>query len=261
MNAKQGNHELLLTVLAFGAGAVPIFMLLLGGMSAMMSMGMSMTDMMTRPPDPAMQEPMMRSIHSFMAGYIPFVLVPALIVLGAIWYYAAGKYPRLSNRIGAGLAAGLIASVGLDVIRLMGVAFGAFPGDMPTMFGQMMTGRMDKGSGVLLAGYTYHALNGATFGLMFTLLAGKVRWPWGVAWGLFFELGMMTLPPVPMMAGPFGIYGFWPWLFIVSFIAHVVFGVILGVLAERWVHDRGTILALLSDDDVLLHHDLRGRPA
>lgn len=129
------------------------------------------------------------------------------------------------------------------------------------MFGQMMTGRMDKGLGVLLAGYTYHGLNGATFGLMFTLLAGKVRWPWGLAWGLFFELGMMTLPPVPMIAGPFGIYGFWPWLFIVSFIAHVVFGVILGVLAERWVQDKGTLLALLRHDDVSLRQDLRQHPA
>lgn len=104
----------------------------------------------------------------------------------------------------------------------------------------MITGRMDTGASVLLDGYTYHALNG---------------------WGLFFELGMMTLPPVPMMAGPFGIFGFWPWLFIVSFIAHVVFGVILGVLAHRCVRDEGTILAMIRHDDVLLHHDLRHRPA
>jgi len=260
MNARHDNHELLLTVLAFGAGAVPIFMLLLGGMSAMMSMGMSMMDMMSRPPDPAMHEPMMKAIHSFMAGYIPFVLLPALVVLGVIWLYAARTYPRLANRIGAGLAAGLIASVGLDIVRLTGVALGAFPGDMPTMFGQMITGRMDTGAGVLMAGYAYHALNGATFGLMFTLLAGKAWWPWGLAWGLFFELGMMTLPPVPMMAGPFGIYGFWPGLFVASFIAHVVFGVILGVLAERWVRDKGTIVALLKHD-VSLPQTFRHRPA
>jgi len=260
MNARHDNHELLLTVLAFVAGAVPIFMLLLGGMSAMMSMGMSMMDMMSHPPNPAMREPMMKAIHGFMAAYIPLVLSPALIVLGAIWWYATRNYPRLANRVGAGLAAGLIASLGLDIVRLTGVALGAFPGDMPTMFGQMITGRMDTGPGVLWAGYAYHGLNGATFGLMYTLLAGKVRWVWGVAWGLFFELGMMTLPPVPMMAGPFGIYGFWPGLFVASFIAHVVFGVILGVLAERWVRDKGTIVALLKHD-VPLPQTFRHRPA
>lgn len=245
--APSSKSEFILGVIAFITGAVPIWMLLLGGMAAMMSMGMSMMDMMNKPPDPKMQMPMMKAIHSFMIGYIPFALVPGLIVLGLIWAYASRNYPRLANRIGAGLAAGLIASLGLDVVRLIGVALGAFPGDMPTMFGQMITGRMGTDAVVLLVGYTYHLLlNGTTFGMMYTLLAGKAHWGWGVAWGLFFEFGMMTLPPVPMMAGPFGIYGFWPRLFIASLLAHVVFGAILGVLAQRWVRDRGTIFSLLS---------------
>jgi len=72
-------------------------MLLLGGMSAMMSMGMAMSDVMSRPPDAAMREPMMRSIRRFMTGYIPFVLLPALVVLGGTWLDAARNYPRLAN--------------------------------------------------------------------------------------------------------------------------------------------------------------------
>jgi hypothetical protein len=143
--------------------------------------------------------------------------------------------------------AGLIASLGLDAVRLIGVALGAFPGDMPSMFGQMITGRMGMGAAVLLTGYPYHLLNGATFGLMYALLAGQAHWAWGMAWGLFFELGMMTLPPVPMMAGPFGIHEFWPGLFLASVTAHLVFGVILGVLVQRWVHNRGTMFHLLTE--------------
>jgi len=201
--SRSPKTEFVFTVIAFIAGAVPIYMLLLGSVAAMMSMGMSMGDMMSKPPNPAMQMPMMKAIHSFMTSYIPFVLLPALIVLVAIWTYASRQYPRLSNRIGAGLAAGLIAALGLDVVRLMGVALGAFPGDMPTMFGKMITGRMETDALVLLTGYVYHLLlNGTTFGMMYTLLAGKARWGWGLAWGLFFELGMMTAPPVPMMTGP-----------------------------------------------------------
>lgn len=207
---------------------------------------MSMTDMMSKPPNPAMQEPMMKGMHAFMVGYIRYALVPALVVLGAIWVYAWRRYPRLANRISAGAAAGLIASLALDAVRLAGVALGAFPGDMPTMFGRMITGRMGTDAAVLLAGYIYHLLNGTTFGIMYTLLAGKAHWRWGVAWGLFFELGMMTLPPVPMMAGPFGIYGFWPRLFVASLVAHVVFGIVLGLLAQRWVRDRGSIFSLLT---------------
>src|SRR5260370_4208744 len=108
---------------------------------------------------------------------------------------------------------------------------------MPTMFGQMITGDMRRTPGVLFIGYLYHAINGATFGLMYVLLAGKAPWFWGIAWGFFFELGMMTMPPVPMMAGPFGRFGFWPRLFLVSLVAHIVLGTILGVLAQAWVRD------------------------
>lgn len=258
-SSRRGRTEFVLTAIAFIAGAVPIFMLLLGGMAAMMQLGMSMMDVMRKPPDPAMREPMMQAIHAFMAWYVPFVLLPALILLGVIWAYAARHYPRLANRIGAGLAAGLIAAFGLDVVRLIGVAMGAFPGDMPTMFGMMITGRMGMGAAVLLTGYLYHFLNGTTFGLMYALLAGKAHWVWGVVWGLFFELGMMTLPPVPMMAGPFGIHGFWPGLFIVSLIAHLVFGVILGVLVQRWVRDRGTIFSLLTERTLREEHIPVGR--
>jgi len=243
----NSRKEFVLTAIVFLVGAVPVFMLLLGGMAAMSSMGMSMQDAMSKPPDPAMQEPMMKMMHSFTRGYLFYALLPALIILAAIWRYALRAYPRLANRIGAGLAAGFIATFGLDAVRLTGVTLGAFPMDMPTMFGQLITGTMGPDAGVLLSGYTYHFLNGATFGLMYALLAGKARWGWGVAWGLFFELGMMTLPPVAMMTGPFGIFGFWPKLFIASFIAHIVFGAILGVLAERWVRHRGTIFSLLTE--------------
>ncbi|MCA1601273.1 MAG: hypothetical protein LC776_06400, partial [Acidobacteria bacterium] len=102
-SSRSSMTEFVLTVIAFVAGAVPIFMLLLGGMAAMMSMNMSMMDMMNKPPDPKMQMPMMNAIHSFMVGYIPFILLPATVVLGLIWIYASRNYPRLSNRIAAGL--------------------------------------------------------------------------------------------------------------------------------------------------------------
>jgi hypothetical protein len=247
MTSKSGRTEFALSVLAFLAAALPIQMLVLGGMSAMRSMGMSMMDVMRKPPDPAMQPMMMKAIHGFMAWYLPFVLVPAVVVLIGIWLYASRNYPRLANRIAAGAAAGFVGSLGLDAVRLIGVSLGAFPGDMPSMMGSMIVG--DMSGTAQIVGYVYHlGINGATFGVMYALLAGRAHWMWGLAWGLFFELGMMTLPPVPMMAGPFGIFGFWPRLLVASFLAHVAFGVILGVLAQRWVHDRGTIFSLLREE-------------
>lgn len=116
------------------------------------------------------------------------------------------------------------------------------------MFGKWITGRMQADPMVYLTGEVYHVLlNGSTFGMMFALLAGKVRWGWALAWMMFWETGMMLLPPVPLMFGPFGLYGAWPGLFIASLLVHIALGVVLGLLAQRWVRDRGTIFSLLTE--------------
>lgn len=249
MNARDSRTELVLTVAAFVLAAVPVWLVVFGGASAMASMGVSVWQVMNQPPDPAMKEPMMKAIHYFMSWYIMDLIVPAVIGLGAIWAYAAQRFPRLANRMAAGAAAGFVTTVVAgEPVRLAGVAIGAFPADMPGMFGMMIAGRMSSEPQVMLAGYIYHiVLNGSTFGLMYALLAGKIHWAWGVPWLLFFELGMMTLPPVPMMFGPFGIYGAWPGLFLASLAVHIVFGIVLGVLAQRWIRDPGTIFSLIGE--------------
>lgn len=238
---KRKSVEFFLTLVAlFTGGAVPIFMSLLGPMYAMQRHGVRMQQMVHSLPPPEMKMQMMQTIHQFMAAYIPYLLLPSLVVLLLIWRFSSGKYPRLANRISAGLGAGFLAAVALDVIRVS-----SFPGDMPTMFGQMITGQM-AGPAVLLTGYLYHALNGLDFGLVYTLVAGKVRWYWALAWTTFIELGMMLSPPLMMTAGPFGIHGFWPRIFIVSLLAHIAMGIALGIFAERWVRDRGSIFTLIS---------------
>jgi hypothetical protein len=236
-------------VLALIAGIVPIFTILIGPLVVMLrgQPGTSIADLVSRTAStqPSQQQmmAMMQQIHAFTVVYMWAAVVPALLILLGITVYAYRRYPRLYNRIVWGLMAGLIATVGLELIRLPGVLGGAFPGDMPAMFGQMISGQ--QGAPALLAGYPYHFLNGATFALMYTLLFGKARWYWGVAWGLFFEFGMMISPPVLMAAGAFGVRGFWPELFIVTFVAHVVFGAIFGWLAEKKVAHRGGIFSTL----------------
>lgn len=243
--------EFILSVVAFIAAAVPVLMIVAGGFSFMASMGKSMADIMGTPPDPSMEPMIMKMMHAFASAYVMDAIVPAVIVIALIWVYAARHYPRLANRIAAGLAAGLIATIiGGEPVRLLGVAMGWFPSDMPVMFGKWITGRMETTPMVVTTGLVYHVLlNGSTFGMMYTLLAGKVHWGWGVAWLMFFETGMMLLPPVPLMYGPVGIYGAWPGLFIASLLVHVTVGVVLGLLAQRWVRDRGTIVGLLTEPE------------
>lgn len=246
---RKTYGEFLLTVLALLAGIVPIFMILIGPVVAMARRNpeISSTELMgmmaNMPPSQQEMMALMQETHAVVVGYMWFALLPALVVLIAIAAYARRRYPRLYNRIAWGLWAGAIATFALEFVRAPGVLAGAFPGDMPAMFGRMIVGQ--EGVSAFLAGYPYHFLNGATFVLMYTLLFGKVRWYWGIAWGLFFELGMMVSPPVLMAAGPFGVGGYWPWLLIVTFIAHVAFGAAFGLLTEKKIADRGGIFSTL----------------
>lgn len=120
---------------------------------------------------------------------------------------------------------------------------------MPRMFGVLILDRMALGPslGSDVLGYVYHYWVGACFGLAYTLLAGRVRWWGGLVWGLIVEIGMMVTPPmvVAMDTGYFGVK-FGPGLFGTSLTAHVAFGIVLGLLAERHVVHRGTLPALLA---------------
>lgn len=122
---QSSRTEFVLSVIAFVAAAVPVLMLVFGGFTTMSSMGMSMMDVMRKAPDPAMKPAMMQGMHAFMAGYIPYAIVPAIIVLVGMWLYASGNYPRFANRIAAGAAASFLVPLGLDVVRLIGVSPGA----------------------------------------------------------------------------------------------------------------------------------------
>lgn len=246
---RKTYREFILTVLALLAGIVPIFMILIGPVVAMVrrNPGMSPTElvgmMVSMPPSQQEMMALMQETHAVVVGYMWLALLPALVALVGIAAYSYRRYPRLYNRIVWGLGAGAIATLALELVRAPGVLAGAFPGDMPAMFGRMIVGQ--EGVSAFLAGYPYHFLNGATFVLMYTLLFGNVRWYWGIAWGLFFELGMMVSPPVLMAAGPFGVGGYWPWLLIVTFIAHVAFGAAFGLLTEKKIADRGGIFSTL----------------
>ncbi len=235
------NAELFWTLLALVTGN-PIFMLLL---RASNKTGQPM------PPAEDMMQMMMNivmTVHQFMAWYLPYVLIPSLVILLLITLYSRTRYPRLFNRIIAGLGAGALGTIALDIFRYpLGVQLGGLPGDLPTMFGMFITGTMPATTAVILIGYLYHFLNGAGFGLTYTLIAGKAKWYWGLVWALIIEILMMTTPPLLIMGvGPFGINPpWWPKLFLTSLIAHISLGIALGLLAERFVKEKGTIFAIL----------------
>lgn len=177
------------------------------------------------------------------------ILLPSIIIFIVITIIAkiTGR-DRLYNRLIVGAWAGAAATGFLDVIRLIGFHLGYMPGNMPRMFGVLIMDTMATGPTPLsdLLGSLYHFWVGACFGLTLTLIGGKVKWWWGLIWGLIIEIGMMTTSPmvVAMDTGYFGLK-FGIGLLIVSLLAHIALGIVMGLLVEKYVVYKGNIFQLL----------------
>jgi hypothetical protein len=180
-----------------------------------------------------------------------WALLPSLVLLALVWVIAKSLgMTRLTNRIETGVWVGAATTAVLDVIRLTGFQMGLMPGNMPRMFGVLIFDQMAEGPSTLsdFVGAFYHFWVSACFGLTFALLVGKFRWWGGLIWGLIIELGMMTTPPmvIAMDTGYFGLkqgYG----LLTVSLLAHIAYGIALGLLLERYVRHPGSIFKLLGE--------------
>jgi hypothetical protein len=192
-----------------------------------------------------------RTAHEFAAWYIPWVYVPALVVLILIIFGTYRRYPDMCRRIVSGLCAGAIATLALDAVRQAGVIHGWLPGDTPVMFGKMATGSNNFGV-FYPVGQFVHYFNGANFGLFYAFVWGRQESNWAAAgwatvWALLIELGMMLGPPMGPMVGVFGSRFAWPQLFLVTLVAHVAFGIALGLLSQSFLtgDDRGGLLRFL----------------
>lgn len=200
------------------------------------------------------------SLRSFLVGS-----AVAIFLIGTLVHK---KYPRLTNRLFKGMAAGAIATLALELFRVPGyLVIRWIPmDDMIMLPGMLLTDKADTIMGVtqivmqsgipmnlfvppiesLIAGILWHFWNGATFGIVYALFIGKGKWWYGVIWGFIIELGMMLAPWIIMMKGPFGIghldgYN----IFVISLIAHVAFGVVLGLLVQRWKKGTDSIFSIV----------------
>ena len=198
--------------------------------------------------------------HEFARWYIPFVLLPAILALVVVALKCRTAYPDVFRRIVVGLSVGALATLALDAVRQAGVIHGWLPADSPVMFGKMATGSADFAT-FYPAGLLVHYLNGANFGLFYAFVWGKRRSiapaiGWATVWALILELGMMTGPPMAPMVGLFGFNYAWPQLFLLTFVAHVVFGIVLGVLAQQFLtgRDRGGLKQLLLPEAIQTTH-------
>ena len=184
-----------------------------------------------------------------MRAFTLCVLLPCTALLGgmAVADRVAGD-GRLWRAVVTGAAGGLLAAVAYDLFRLPFVVaaadqigpawlrlplFKVFP-----RFGAMILGRpytqaqTDSQFPLLthVVGWAYHLGNGASFGVMYLAVlgdAGRRSWGWAAVMAAGLELALLFTPYTSF----FGIAPTWRFV-VVTLLAHLVFGVVLGLYAR-----------------------------
>lgn len=176
-------------------------------------------------------------------GYAPlhdlalYAILPALAALIGLATLSLFKGWRdIAEVIFPGAMAGGIATLALEVIRYPGFRLGYMPGNLPELMGVLLLDRFAEGPSTAstLAGFAYHAWNGASFGIIFAALAriGFVRRTpaWTTAYGILIGIGFLASPVVQSLgAGLFGVDFGWPFAATVL-AAHAAFGFVLSFL-------------------------------
>jgi len=203
------------------------------------------------------------------ATFRDVAIIPSVIAIFAIGILARSKLPRLSNRIFVGMAAGGLATFLLESIRIPGYMLTKWmPMDsMISLPGLFLTEKITSLSEVkqvimqsdvamnlyhapmdaFVAGALWHFWNGATFGIIYSLVIGKGKWWYGMIWAFIIEIGMMLAPYLIVMKGPFGIEHMDGYnLFTITLLAHLAFGALLGILVQKWKKGNESVFGLRS---------------
>jgi hypothetical protein len=142
-----------------------------------------------------------------------------------------------------GVVAGLIATIAYDVSKALLSQLDPSPWnpfEATRIFGLILLGDGVDDTVLRLTGWAFHFSNGATFGMSFAFVFGgaAVRSVLlgvllGAAWGVGLETFQLTLYPgwLGIPAGNGALAEFQQ----VSFLGHLVFGSVLGLLVRRWL--------------------------
>jgi hypothetical protein len=159
----------------------------------------------------------------------------ALAISALVWWVIPiRQQQRLRRRASAGVLAGILATLGYDLSRLLLVRiadFSLWPFDTFRLFGQLFVGSTLPSEVVLLIGIGYHILNGVSFGLAYTLLFGQYGWKAGIIWAMGLEILMVSFYP-----GWLDLKALDEFLSI-SVVGHVVYGVILGYYSRKLLYN------------------------
>jgi hypothetical protein len=181
--------------------------------------------------------PLAESGHSTLDVLAKVAMLPAIALIAAIWGLLYRRDDPLAKHIAVALAAGAVATIALETVRLPGFWLGFMPGNLPRLMGVLLLNQFATGPTLAsdIAGWAYHFWNGASFGLIYVLLFGTCRRWVGTVYGVLLGLGFMLSPVVSALGVGFLGLEFSKGFPVTVTLAHAAFGTILGWLAARWM--------------------------
>jgi hypothetical protein len=181
--------------------------------------------------------PIAEAGHSTLSSLAVDALLPAVAVLIVVAGLARLWHQQIFKAIVFGALAGALATIGLEVVREIGFHLGAMPGDMPRLMGVLLLDRFALGpsTGSDVAGWAYHFWNGTSFGVIYALIFGTARRWIAILYALAIGVGFLVSPVVISMG-----VGYFGAQFSIGFpvtvlLAHLAFGLLLGILAKRFI--------------------------
>jgi len=181
--------------------------------------------------------PVAESGRSSMDVLAKLALLPTaalLLITVTVLYRVDDSLARISS---VGLAAGAVATLALEAIRLPGFWLGFMPGNLPRLMGVLLLNQFASGPSPRsdIAGWAYHFWNGASFGLIYVLVFGTCRRWVAAAFGVLLGAGFILSPVVSALG--VGLLGleFSKGFPLTVTVAHAAFGLALGWLAAAWL--------------------------
>lgn len=161
------------------------------------------------------------------------LVLPALAILVVAWgALRVGGQREIASDLLRGALGGAVATLALEAFRYTGFRLGFMPGNLPELMGVLLLDQFALGPTTLstVAGFAYHFWVGASFGIIYALLAARRSPGWAVPYGLSIGLGFLVSPVVQALG--VGLFGKdFGWHFAATVLAaHAAFGMALGRL-------------------------------
>lgn len=166
---------------------------------------------------------------------LALVVVAVGVITLVLRRFDPARRQKVLRRMGIGAVTGLVATIAYDLVRLGLVEFAGLridPIEAWRLFGVALTDPNLSHATHMIAGTAFHLVNGVAFGMAYTVAFGQRGWWAGVLWAFVLEGFMVSVYP-----GWLGLKALDEFL-SVSITGHIAYGLVLGVMAQRWVGAR-----------------------